>query len=873
MQKAIKDSLVKQQREAKDLGSFRKQRLFQNICKKNLIEVENVYIEQSEGHQLYDAHLKKMKQVKPKTIEDIQKERANPLGIDKKKIKKANNLLHEVDKKEKQLSESFMFKQKFQQKVAVDMYGAKDNQFYYDSLEIRSLNEFMFFYEILKRIKADKQHEEQRALFKAKLQKIWELEALANNRNVQTNNSTFKDSNKNDSKLSRIQSANSQSNSRIKLQMVEGSPKTFINSNNLKAFSPSESNNQENDTPTSTSQNANQKKKTGRIGLTQRVEELKHRDSQIKFLSIKPSPKEVDTKNNSQKLKVDQKVGTEELQIPNSTKSMKSLKEFQGTSKFMTMKQADIQLVELLEKIRKTTKTSEKREKTQNLIVPGMKKGFNAQDINNVVDQAIERAEKTKNVISMQSFTTLDQNNLKVPILNKLQRTTDYIVRDKDSISIKTRNASDLIIGDNFDTEPKEQNKLFKVNQAKSMNVIKLTEGVKSNKNSQQQQSANILDQNNIQKDRESFQLKVIHETEEHQFQARQHNHIDFGENSAQRQLLPKLQNNKQEIVKINQRRNSSKGQQQKIDYQIKVTTENEQSDQKTLEEDSNKQIIRMSDLIDLSYAQNIEKIDYLYSKTDKDTVNIKKDSDFFSNNNEDDIKMNQFLIDTKDNNEEPSNSLNVRKSSLTQRQKRSTLEHIERDSQHYLTSQNENRQKNNNNHSLPDLDQSLSPPKLTQIYKNKSQTSFTTLQVPNKESPVLKGASYREISMTFTKKEIDKFEIEKKIQQNLDNIHKQLRIQKKVNLPQKLQRRIRAKHRNAQEQQEKYPFKFSPSFISNWVDLRSKIEQKYDIPSKFHVHKILNERIREIKHQKRISNSADNSFYIYEPEYNNYYL
>ncbi|KAL4469359.1 hypothetical protein ABPG72_005995 [Tetrahymena utriculariae] len=816
-----------------------------------------------------------MKQAKPKTIEDIQKDRANPLGIDKKKIKKANNLLHEIDKKEKQLSESFMFKQKFQQKILVDMYGAKDNQFYYDSVEIRSLNEFMFFYEILKRIKADKQHEEQRALFKAKLQKIWELEALANNRKVQTNNSTAKDSNKNDSKLSRIQSANNQSNSRIKLSMVEGSPKIFINSNNLKVFSPSESNKQENKIPTSTNERVNQIKKTGRIGLTQRVEELKNRDSQIKLLSIKPS-KEIDTKTNPQKQKVDQKVGTEELQIPNSTKSMKSLKEFQGTSKFMTMKQADIQLVELLEKIRKTTKTSEKREKTQNLIVPGMKKGFNAQDINNVVDQAIERAEKTKNVISIQSFTTLDQNNLKVPILNKLQRATDYIVRDKDSLSYKPRNASDLIIGDNFDTEPKEQNKLLKVNQAKSMNVIKLTEGIKSNKHSQQQQLGNIQDLNNIQKDRDSFQLKVIHETEEHQLQALQNNNLNFDEKGVSREFSPQIENHGQENVKSNQTRNSSKGQQQKIDYQIKITTENEQSDQKTLEEESNKQIIRMSDLIDLSIAQNIEKIDFLYPKADKNVLgntNDKKDSDFFSSNNEDDIKMNQFLIDAKYNNEQPSNTLNIRKQSLPQRQKRSTLEHIERDTQHYLTSQTENRRKHDNNHSLPDLDQSLSPPKLTQIYKNKSQTSLTQLQVPNKESPVLKGPSFREISMTFTKKEIDKFEIEKKIQQNLDNIHKQLRIQKRVNLPQKLQRRIRSKQRNAQEQQEKYPFKFSPSFLSNWVDLRSKIEQKYDIPSKFHVHKILNERIREIKHLKRISNSADNSFYIYEPEYNNYYL
>ncbi|EAR83944.1 hypothetical protein TTHERM_00773540 (macronuclear) [Tetrahymena thermophila SB210] len=872
MQKAIKNSIVKQQREAKDLGSFRKQRLFQNICKKNLIEVENVYVEQSEGHQLYDAHLKKMKQAKPKTIEDIQKDRANPLGIDKKQINKANNLLHEIDKKEKQLSESFMIKQKFQQKIPVNMNGVNDNQFYYDSLEIRSLNEFMFFYEILKRIKADKQHEEQRALFKAKLQKIWELEALANNRTVQTNNSTIKDSNKNDSKLSRIQSANSQSNnSRLKLSMIEGSPKTFINSNNLKGFSPSESHKQENETPTSTSQKANQKKKTGRIGLTQRVEELKNRDSQIKFLSIKPSKdsNEVDTKNNSQKQKVDQKVGTDELQIPNSTKNVKSQKEFQGTSKFMTMKQADIQLVELLEKIRKTTKTSEKREKTQNLIVPGMKKGFNAQDINNVVDQAIERAGKTKNVVSMQSFTTLDQNNLKVPILNKMKRPTDYISREKDSFNFKTRNASDLIIGDNFDTEPKEQNKLFKVNQVKSLNVIKLTEGIKSNKNNSQQQLASAQDQNNIQKDRESFQLNVIHETEEHQLQVRQSNQLDFGK---KRQFSPENQN--QENLNSNQRRNSSKGLQQKIDYQIKITTENEQSDQKTLEVESNKQEVRMSDLIDLSYAQHTEKIDYLSNKIDKNSLeimNIKKDSEFFSSNNDEDIKMNQFLMEEKENNEQPSNSLNTQQ--IPQRQKKYTLEHIDRDSQHYLTIQDENRHKHNINHSSPDLDQSLSPPKLTQIYKNKSQNSFTTLLVPNRDSLVLKGSSYREISMNFTKKEIDKFEIEKKIQQNLDNIHKQLRIQKKVNLPQKLQRRIRSKQRSAKEQQEKYPFKFSPSFISNWVDLRSKIEQRYDIPSKFHVHKILNDRIREIKHQKRISNSADNSFYIYEPEYNNYYL
>jgi len=43
-------------------------------------------------------------------------------------------------------------------------------------MEVRSLNEFMFFYEILKRIKGEKIHEEQRKLFKAKLLKITELE-------------------------------------------------------------------------------------------------------------------------------------------------------------------------------------------------------------------------------------------------------------------------------------------------------------------------------------------------------------------------------------------------------------------------------------------------------------------------------------------------------------------------------------------------------------------------------------------------------------------------------------------------------------------------------------------------------------------------
>lgn len=58
----------------------------------------------------------------------------------------------------------------------------------------------------------------------------------------------------------------------------------------------------------------------------------------------------------------------------------------------MTMKQVDILLVELLERIRKKSKTTEKKEQTQNLIVPGMKKGFNAQDINNIVDSAITRA-------------------------------------------------------------------------------------------------------------------------------------------------------------------------------------------------------------------------------------------------------------------------------------------------------------------------------------------------------------------------------------------------------------------------------------------------------------------------------------------------
>lgn len=45
-------------------------------------------------------------------------------------------------------------------------------------MEIRSLNEFMFFYDVLKRIRAEKIHEDERTLFKAKLQKITELEYL-----------------------------------------------------------------------------------------------------------------------------------------------------------------------------------------------------------------------------------------------------------------------------------------------------------------------------------------------------------------------------------------------------------------------------------------------------------------------------------------------------------------------------------------------------------------------------------------------------------------------------------------------------------------------------------------------------------------------